>query len=62
MSSQREFALITVSDLLGTEVGLHGGTPTEVNKISLNSPHLLTFLVYFCGNEIFVPVTLRHFK
>jgi len=31
MSSQREFALITVPDLLGTEVDLHGGTPTAVN-------------------------------
>jgi len=38
MSSQREFALITVPDLLGTEVDLHGGTPTAVNKIPLNSP------------------------
>ena len=55
-------ALITVPDLLGTEVDLHGDTPTAVDKISLNSSHLITFLVYFFGNETFVPVALRHFK
>jgi len=61
-SSQWEFALITVPDLLRKEVDLNGGTPTAVNKISSKSPHLIFFLVYFCGNETFVPVALRNFK
>jgi len=51
--------LITDPDLLGTEIHLHGGTPTVVNKITLNSPHLITlFLAYICENETFVPVAL----